>query len=534
MKKLIILILSMFFNQFGAWTQTGENIFDDSYVHEIHLDFHDADFLGTMYDLYNIAHSQGDNPDYIAAAITIDGEEVTTLGNTLDTIGIRMKGDFSFILTPNDKKPFKIDINKFVSGQKYDGLKKFNLAPAAGDPSFLREKIAYELHQYLGVKAPRCAYAKIYLNGEYWGLYQIIEQVDKSFLEDRFGNKDGNLFKSKGGATLKWVDDNQSTYEDEAYPKYELKTNKTENDWSDFIAFMKLLDNTPDSEFKESLETHFNVSGFLKDLAVQNYIMNNDNYFHGGNNYYLYHNTQTQKWEWIPWDLNYSMTNYSGFGLTDVSPQTVPMIESSMLGDFVPLTSRILENDEFKLQYYNEVCQLVIGLGATSSIHARIDGLADMIRNDVYLDDKKKYTNQDFEDNVAYGGVDELYIGNLYGMKDFTEKRVNKLTAELADLGVSNCMNTTSIENSIGEEISLSLYPNPVSRNFTITGNGLEEADIHSIKILNLLGKEVLNIEDRSLSNSVTINTKQLNPGAYMLTVYTQTGMTCTKQFIKQ
>jgi len=534
MKKLIVLFLSVFFIQFGVTGQVGNNLFDDSYVHEIHLEFYDSDFLSTMYDLHNTAHAMGGNADYIMAAITIDGEEATTLGNTLDTVGVRMKGDFSFVLSPNDKKPLKIDINEFVSGQKYDELKKFNLAPAAGDPSFLREKIGYELHQHLGVKAPRCAFAKIYLNGEYWGLYQIIEQVDKTFLKDRFGNKDGNLFKSQGGASLQWIDDNQSTYEDEAFPKYELKTNKTENDWSDLIAFMKLLDNTPDAEFKEVLEEHFNVAGFLKDLAVQNYIMNNDNYFHGGNNYYLYHNTETQKWEWIPWDLNNSMTNYSGFGVTNSTPQTVPMIESSMLGDFDPLTRRILENDELKNQYYNEVCQLVNGFGSVSSIHTRIDELADMIRDDVYADTRKKYTNEDFENNIAYIGVEEVFIGTMHGVKDFTEKRANKLSGELTDLGITSCMNTTSAENLIEEKTYLSLYPNPASDNLTITIYGIEESDIRSIKIVDMLGNEILDIDEKSILNTTSQKIELLISGTYILMLYTQKGVVFTEKFVKQ
>jgi len=529
MKKALFLFImaSIWISRLNA--QTGDELFDDTYIHDIYLDFEDPDFFQTMIDLYGVAHALGENPDYIIASITIDGNEVSPNGKSLDTVGVRIKGDFSYVLT-GDKKPLKIDINEFVSGQKYDGLKKFNLAPAAGDPSFLKEKLGYELHGSLGVVAPRCVYARIYLNDEYWGLYQIIEQVDKTFLENRFGNKDGNLFKSNGGASLQWIDDNQSTYEDETYPRYKLKTNKTENDWSDLIAFMKLIDNTSDADFKTVIDANFNVLAFLKDLAVQNYIMNNDNYLHGGNNFYVYHNTETEKWEWIPWDLNYSMTDYGGFGVDFTQPQDVPAIEAKMQLSFNILSHRIFAIDDFRNQYLNEVCQLVNNAGAIATIHPRIDELSDAIRDDVLADTKKSYTNSDFESNIEYGSVAVMFMGDVYGMKDFTEKRVGKLTSELTSFGITDCISTTAVSDTYDENLIISISPNPVSDVLTLRMESDEAIRITQIQIFNTLGQLILHTDGES--NEIRVN--QIPAGTYFINVRWADGQLSSEKFIKQ
>ena len=523
--KVLITICLFLIGSFALKGQAGDDLFDESYVHEIRLEFYDANFFNLMLQLYGEAHANGENPDYLPAAITIDG-------NSLDTVGVRMKGDFSYVLT-DDKKPLKIDINEFVSGQKYDGLKKFNLAPSAGDPSFLREKIGYDLLASLGVIAPRIVYARIYLNDEYWGLYQIIEQVDKTFLENRFGNKDGNLFKSKGGASLTYIDDNQSTYEDEEYPSYELKTNEEENDWSDLIAFMNVLANTPDADFKNVLEDNFNVGDFLKDMAVQTYIMNNDNYFHGGNNFYMYHNTETSKWDWIPWDLNYSMTDYTGFGNDFAQPQDVPAVESAMLKEFSILTRRILENDELRDQYLNEVCLLVNGEGSIDNIHTRVDELSDAIRADVLEDTKKTYSNQDFESNIAYGSVDETFIGSLYGVKDFTEKRVGKLLSELTASGIESCMLTSTEHATYEERYSVQIHPNPVHHTLNIQLFDNKAIQAIKVSVYDSKGGMVL-IHNRSFETETTIDMSGLVQGVYFMKILFADGSNTLHRVVKQ
>ena len=75
-----------------------------------------------------------------------------------------------------------------------------NLKAMYNDPSQLREALAWRLFSRAGVPASRHTYAKLGLNATYMGLFSVIEQVDKRYLKDRFGDNDeGNLYKAACG-----------------------------------------------------------------------------------------------------------------------------------------------------------------------------------------------------------------------------------------------------------------------------------------------------------------------------------------------
>ena len=101
-----------------------------------------------------------------------------------------MKGNSSDF-HPGDKKAFKIDFNKFKVGQNYYGLKKLNFSNCFKDPTFMREKLFFDLCRAHGVPAPRANYANVKYNGEDWGFYTLIEQIDDQFLDWRIGNDSG-------------------------------------------------------------------------------------------------------------------------------------------------------------------------------------------------------------------------------------------------------------------------------------------------------------------------------------------------------
>ncbi|MPM97134.1 hypothetical protein SDC9_144307 [bioreactor metagenome] len=64
------------------------------------------------------------------------------------------------------------------------------------------------------------------------------------------------------------------------------------------------------------------------------------------------------------------------------------------------------------------------------------------------------------------------------------------------------------------------LYPNPIIDIFTVESDEL----INSIKIYNVLGKEVLNIDDTS-NNIVTVDVTALPEGVYNIIIYTNNGL---------
>jgi len=286
--------------QFNFVNGQGKNLFNNDAVHEIHLTFENSNYWTILSNNYD---SNYPDVPYIMANAVIDGELV-------DSIGVRLKG-FSSYWVATQKKSIKLDFNEFVSGKKYDGLKKVNLNNGEGDPAVQRDVLCYDIMRKSGVSAPRTAYTKVYLNEEYWGLYLLVEQIDKTFLEDNFGTKEGNLFKNMENSELDWLGADSTDYQN----IFELKTGHQEGAWNRFVNLMDVINNSSDDDFKTAIEGVFDVDLYLKVLAVDVATENWDSYIEHGRNFYLYEDPTSKKFQWIPWDYNLAMGgSFSSFG----------------------------------------------------------------------------------------------------------------------------------------------------------------------------------------------------------------------------
>jgi len=301
MKKYLLVLVILFSILSSVKSQiAGNSIFDNDILHEIHLGFSESNYWNILIRNYEDAGDSSKIP-YLMGDITIDGV-------TIDSVGVRLKG-FTSYGASDIKRPIKIDFNEFVKGKKYDGLKKLNLNNGTGDPSMQRDVICFDLLRNSGVKASRTSFSKVYINNVYWGLYQNIEQIDKTFLKNNFAHGTGNLFKNKGWDTLNWKGNNPNLY----HPPYELKTNKDDKNWSGLVNLVDVLNNTSEEEFKDSISKVFNVEVYLKTLAVDVATNNWDSYLEHGRNWYIYEDTVTDIFTWIPWDYNFSL-NSTAFG----------------------------------------------------------------------------------------------------------------------------------------------------------------------------------------------------------------------------
>ena len=161
---------------------------------------------------------------------------------------------------------------------------------------------------------------KLYLNGDYRGLYLNVEHIDMS-LSKRFIDDDGgNLYKASWGADLNYWGTNASSYRS----VYELKTNEDSNDYTAFILFLDSLNNISDSDFPCYMERNFEVNHYLKTLATEILIGHWDGYAFNKNNFYLYRQPSIGKFVFIEYDLT---THLVSTGLGSIGP-----IETSTIG----------------------------------------------------------------------------------------------------------------------------------------------------------------------------------------------------------
>ncbi|MDP4743113.1 MAG: CotH kinase family protein, partial [Schleiferiaceae bacterium] len=93
------------------------------------------------------------------------------------------------------KKSFKISFNSFQSGARWEGLKDLNLNSEHNDPSISRARIGWHLLSDLGLAASRVSPVRLYINGDFYGLYANVEHINDDYVERRYGGKAGNLYK---------------------------------------------------------------------------------------------------------------------------------------------------------------------------------------------------------------------------------------------------------------------------------------------------------------------------------------------------
>lgn len=484
-KPLILtgIVLGFVFTARSIGQVPGNQLFDNSIIHQIRIiSVYEGliDSLAANYvQSFGMYQFQIRPIPYAPAKLVVDG-------TVLDTLGIRYKGFNSW--WHSVKKPIKIDINKYKPGQEYDGLKKFNLHNGSGDPSFIRENIDYKILRSTGIKAPRTSYAQVYLDTAYLGLYRIVEQVDNTFLDVNFGNHQGNLYvqeaKGTAGFSLGWEGPGQEEY----YESISLENHQAENDWSGFIHFLDVLNNTPDKNFRDSILTVFDVEEYLQVLAFDIAVNNLDFYGNSGRNFYLY--SHNGIFHWIPWD--YNLTWLEGKPALYIEPS------GSQL-----LIRRILEIPEFYEVYLRKYC-LLKSYFTESYIGKLVDGeaamISDYLRNDPYQD----YPYEAFLMNR------DTSWSRIPGLKPYAKERYADIVNTLETLRV-DCNQSSELPGRINN--ILRLYPVPAREWIYIDLFPGKEV---SVSIVNSFGQVV---RSTNFFEEGRMNVSGLSAGCYIVRV---------------
>lgn len=202
---------------------------------------------------------------------------------------VRLRGNSTWWKGQN-KMQFEISFNTYTKGKKFMGLKRLVFDAAEFNESFLRDRLAMAVLRDVGIPAPCANNARLVLNGEYYGLFTSIEKVDDEFLERRFEDATGNLYK-RGGS-------------------WEKKENKDDPDESDIEALMA-------AETVDDLLAIMNLDEAVLEWATEAVMPDNDGAWAGGLNLYMYNDPKTG-FNIIPWDKDSTFTRIE----FDVDPYT--------------------------------------------------------------------------------------------------------------------------------------------------------------------------------------------------------------------
>ncbi|MEW6752923.1 MAG: CotH kinase family protein [Candidatus Latescibacterota bacterium] len=162
-------------------------LYDEGVLRTFELRFAQADWQVQLAANY-------DSEVSIAADLIVDG--VTYPG-----VGVRYKGTTSYRRNAL-KNPFNIDLQFTDPGQDLMGYETLNLHNSAADESFVREVLANHVYRRY-IPSPKASFVKLLINGQNWGVYINVQQVNTDLVEEWFQSSRGDRWKvgSTGGMT---------------------------------------------------------------------------------------------------------------------------------------------------------------------------------------------------------------------------------------------------------------------------------------------------------------------------------------------
>jgi len=427
--------------------------------------------------------------------------------DTLQNVGFRLRGNTSRY---SQKKSFKISFNEYVSGRKYQDVKKINLNGQHNDPTMIREKLFYDLWKKAGMAERRTSFVKLFINHVFYGLYTNLEEFDKDWLERVYGEKSGNLYKCTYPADLVYHGTNQQTYKDiqsgssTGGRAYDLQTNETEDNYTDLVELITLLNSAADTSFARLIADKINVDSFLKAFALDVATGNWDDYMYNKNNYFLYHRADTDKFEFVSYDTD----NTFGVDWVNVDWTTRNCIDWYKHSEPRPLASKLLSVTGFKEKYLLYLDTIARNYINPDVVFPHIDSLKTLI-TEAAVDDTFRtldygYTGADFNN-----GFTQTIDGHTpYGIKPFLNKRY---TTMLEQLSASSTPDYT--ENAVHPL----LFPNPAVENVTLYIAPLEKE--RQCMILDMNGKKQKSFILQRKQTEISISVVDLKPGIYTFVI---------------
>lgn len=377
--------------------------YNESKLRQIYLTFEETDFWTQLEDNY-------DTENYVKATLSYKDE-------TLHDVGVQFKGNTSYTRLSDDaeKMSFSIKTDLFVDDQDLDGYSNINLNNAYEDPSTMREVIYAHLCRN-HIPAPQANFVELYINGEYWGPYANVQQVNKDLLEEWFFSNDGARFRADaatsttsggggngggpgggGGGGANWGDGtaainylgaDTATYQE----YYTLKSSDIDSSWQKLVSFCDILNNTPIDDLEATLKDYLDIDRTLWFLAHEIIYSDDDSYvYKGKQDYYVYYEPESGRFTPLEFDGNSALhlqnANWDIFMNED--------------NENYPLLNRLLSIPSIRQRYLAHVRTIINEEMNLDEVSGLIDRYATLIDSSIQADPKKLMTYAEYTSGVV-------------------------------------------------------------------------------------------------------------------------------------
>lgn len=287
--SLRALLLSLTLLAPFTYSQSAADFFDDKVLQDIRLTVAPNDWA-------SLRQNYLENTYYPASF---------SWNNITLQIGIRSRGRGS---RSPEKPNLYLNFDKVVKKQRFLGLEAAVLNGNNQDASHLHNLLAFKLFANMGLPAPRLALARLFINGEFFGLYSLVENLDSHFLDRNFGESDGYLYEYKPNQTynFEWLGEDPAAY---SPGLFDPANNEDTPNPAPFVEMVRAINFSSDAAFVESVSQYINPDLFLTHAAIENVLAEIDGMLggvYGMNNFDFYRFEGSTLGQMIVWDKDLS------------------------------------------------------------------------------------------------------------------------------------------------------------------------------------------------------------------------------------
>lgn len=276
-----------------ARAQTADDLFGGDTLHDIRLSLHSADWAKLKAEFL---------------ANTYYPADLEWRGVTVRNIGIRSRG----LGTRNGIKPgLRVDMNRYASGQRFLGLRSVLLDNVYRDVSGIRDRVSMKLFARMGVPAPRISHARLFVNGEFAGVYAVVEELGEDFVRRVFRLPDSDEPDKGTLYEYKWLDDWKFGYLgtdlDVYRQRFEARTHENDSTsdlYQPIEELVRTVNETSGDRFVSEVGELLDLPQLMRYFAIETFLVDYDGLvgYKGMANFYLYRPEYTRRATMIPWD----------------------------------------------------------------------------------------------------------------------------------------------------------------------------------------------------------------------------------------
>jgi hypothetical protein len=304
----------------SAEAQTIEDFFNGVRVQDVHLRVNAADWAAIK--------KTSDSDAYFPADFIWNGI-------TVRNVGIRHRG---FGSRTTSKPNLRVDFNRYLTNREFLGLRALVLDNVYSDASMQRDAVATRVYARMGIPAARQAHARLFVNGQFAGVYVVVEPIDRTFITRVFGASEG---AAEAGGYLfeyRWIDEYYFSYLGPALDTYaemfKAQTRDTDsmvNLYRPIEELIRTAQAAPANRFVEAVGPLLDLPGVAAYLATQTCVGERDGFagYDGTNNFYLYRFRDGRPAVLIPWDADHAFA----FKETSATPRLDTVFARVVMAD---------------------------------------------------------------------------------------------------------------------------------------------------------------------------------------------------------